>query len=86
MVKRYANLYQWKNSNHLFSVQIFFDYLVVATGSSYASQLKSTDVSVLYRATGLEEVNSELLNAKRVLIVGKSKMANQIIWETNAYL
>ncbi|KAI8145842.1 hypothetical protein BJV82DRAFT_554763 [Fennellomyces sp. T-0311] len=49
---------------------IFFDYLVIATGSSYASQLKSTDVSVLYRATGLEEVNSELLNAKRVLIVG----------------
>ncbi|KAI7856029.1 hypothetical protein BDC45DRAFT_549318 [Circinella umbellata] len=49
---------------------INFDYLVIATGSSYASQLKSYDVSVLYRATGLEEVNSELLNAKRVLIVG----------------
>ncbi|KAI9274459.1 hypothetical protein BDA99DRAFT_497542 [Phascolomyces articulosus] len=49
---------------------INFDYLVIATGSSYASQLKSYDVSVLYRATGLEDVNSELLNAKRVLIVG----------------
>ena len=46
--------------------------MVIATGSSYASQLKSYDVSVLYRATGLEEVNSELLNAKRVLIVGMS--------------
>ncbi|KAI9497800.1 hypothetical protein BDB00DRAFT_916219 [Zychaea mexicana] len=49
---------------------INFDYLVIATGSSYASQLKSYDVSVLYRLTGLEESNAELLNAKRVLIVG----------------
>ncbi|KAI9313217.1 hypothetical protein BX666DRAFT_1980726 [Dichotomocladium elegans] len=49
---------------------LFFDYLVIATGSSYASQLKSTDVSVLYRLTGLEQVHEELLNAKRVLVVG----------------
>ncbi|KAI7880754.1 FAD/NAD(P)-binding domain-containing protein [Lichtheimia hyalospora FSU 10163] len=47
-----------------------FDYLVIATGSSYASQFKSTDVSVLYRMTGLEQVHSDLLNAKKVLIVG----------------
>ncbi|CDH54154.1 pyridine nucleotide-disulfide oxidoreductasefamily protein [Lichtheimia corymbifera JMRC:FSU:9682] len=47
-----------------------FDYLVVATGSSYSSQLKSTDMSVLYRITGLEQVNAELINARRILIVG----------------
>ncbi|KAI9498202.1 hypothetical protein BDB00DRAFT_969215 [Zychaea mexicana] len=49
---------------------IFFDYLVIATGSSYTSELKSTDVSSLYRLFGLDQVNSELVKAKRVLIVG----------------
>ncbi|KAI9019401.1 hypothetical protein CLU79DRAFT_758665 [Phycomyces nitens] len=49
---------------------ISFDYLVVATGSSYSSQLKSTDISSLYRLSGLEDVNTELQNARKVLIIG----------------
>ncbi|KAI9322529.1 hypothetical protein BX666DRAFT_2109025 [Dichotomocladium elegans] len=49
---------------------IELDYLVIATGSSYNSQLKSTDISVLYRSTGLEHVSEELAKARRVLIVG----------------
>ncbi|KAI8370073.1 hypothetical protein EDC96DRAFT_606765 [Choanephora cucurbitarum] len=47
-----------------------FDYLVVATGSAYSSQLKSTDTSSLYRMTGLEESYFELLKAHKVLIIG----------------
>ncbi|CAO3685146.1 unnamed protein product [Rhizopus stolonifer] len=47
-----------------------FDYLVVATGSSYSSQLKSSDTSSLYRMSGLEGTYLELLKARRVLIVG----------------
>ncbi|KAG1057692.1 hypothetical protein G6F43_000473 [Rhizopus delemar] len=49
---------------------ISFDYLVVATGSSYSSQLKSSDTSSLYRMSGLEETYLELLKARRVLIIG----------------
>ncbi|KAI8084038.1 uncharacterized protein B0P05DRAFT_535957 [Gilbertella persicaria] len=49
---------------------INFDYLVVATGSAYSSQLKSTDTSSLYRMSGLEESYLELLKARRVLIIG----------------
>ncbi|KAI8352895.1 hypothetical protein BD560DRAFT_357841 [Blakeslea trispora] len=49
---------------------IDFDYLVIATGSSYSSQLKSTDTSSLYRLTGLEESYLELLKAHKVLIIG----------------
>ncbi|KAI9475960.1 MAG: hypothetical protein EXX96DRAFT_506771 [Benjaminiella poitrasii] len=49
---------------------ISFDYLVVATGSAYSSQLKSTDTSSLYRMSGLEESYLELLKARNVLIVG----------------
>ncbi|KAI9271325.1 hypothetical protein BY458DRAFT_555693 [Sporodiniella umbellata] len=49
---------------------ILFDYLVVATGSSYSSQLKSSDTSSLYRMSGLEGTYLELLKARRVLIVG----------------
>ncbi|CEP17521.1 hypothetical protein [Parasitella parasitica] len=50
--------------------KIFFDYLVVATGSAYSSQLKSTDTSSLYRMSGLEESYLELLKARKVLIIG----------------
>ncbi|KAG0177049.1 hypothetical protein DFQ29_005308 [Apophysomyces sp. BC1021] len=50
--------------------KISFDYLVVATGSSYSSQLKSTDVSSLYRLSGLEQVHEELVKSRRVLIIG----------------
>ncbi|PHZ12835.1 FAD/NAD(P)-binding domain-containing protein [Rhizopus microsporus ATCC 52813] len=49
---------------------ITFDYLVIATGSSYSSQLKSSDTSSLYRMSGLEESYLELLKARRVLIIG----------------
>ncbi|KAL9554968.1 hypothetical protein MBANPS3_002570 [Mucor bainieri] len=49
---------------------IYFDYLVVATGSAYSSQLKSTDTSSLYRMSGLEESYLELLKARKVLIIG----------------
>ncbi|KAI7901454.1 uncharacterized protein BX663DRAFT_514469 [Cokeromyces recurvatus] len=49
---------------------ITFDYLVVATGSAYSSQLKSTDTSSLYRMSGLEESYLELLKARSVLIIG----------------
>ncbi|KAG1440092.1 hypothetical protein G6F56_012049 [Rhizopus delemar] len=49
---------------------IDFDYLVVATGSSYSSQLKSSDTSSLYRMSGLEDTYLELLKARRVLIIG----------------
>ncbi|KAI9256279.1 hypothetical protein BY458DRAFT_519562 [Sporodiniella umbellata] len=47
-----------------------FDYLVLATGSAYASQLKSADTSSLYRMSGLEDTYLELLKARRVLIIG----------------
>ncbi|KAI8637350.1 hypothetical protein BD408DRAFT_424716 [Parasitella parasitica] len=50
--------------------KITFDYLVVATGSAYSSQLKSTDTSSLYRMSGLEESYLELLKARKVLIIG----------------
>ncbi|KAI8991351.1 hypothetical protein BDF20DRAFT_811752 [Mycotypha africana] len=49
---------------------IKFDYLVIATGSSYSSQLKSMDTSSLYRTTGLEQSYLELLKARKVLIIG----------------
>ncbi|KAF7722196.1 hypothetical protein EC973_003550 [Apophysomyces ossiformis] len=49
---------------------ILFDYLVIATGSSYTSQLKSTDVSSVYRVSGLKQVYDELVAARRILIVG----------------
>ncbi|KAI7870036.1 hypothetical protein BDF14DRAFT_1778675 [Spinellus fusiger] len=50
--------------------KISFDYLIIATGSSYSSQLKSTDTSSLYRLSGLEEESHELQKAQRVLIIG----------------
>ncbi|CDH51427.1 pyridine nucleotidedisulfide oxidoreductasedomain containing protein [Lichtheimia corymbifera JMRC:FSU:9682] len=50
--------------------KIFFEYLLIATGSSYTSDLKSTDPSYIYRLSGLHQVSHDLAKAKRVLIVG----------------
>ncbi|KAI8069639.1 hypothetical protein BC940DRAFT_297165 [Gongronella butleri] len=49
---------------------ISFNYLVMGTGSSYNGSLKSTDISTLYRMTGLEETYVELLAAESILIIG----------------
>lgn len=51
--------------------QVPFDYLVIATGSAYASQLKSTDISSPYRLAGLNQVSLELMKAQKILIIGE---------------
>ncbi|KAI8079379.1 hypothetical protein BDF21DRAFT_340400 [Thamnidium elegans] len=50
--------------------KIYFDYLVIGTGSSYSCQLKSSDSSSLYRTAGLNQISTEIENAKHILIVG----------------
>jgi NADH dehydrogenase FAD-containing subunit len=54
----------------LCSLQISFDYLVLATGSTYRSQFKSSDTSTLYRSAQVDHETRELRNAKSVLIIG----------------
>ncbi|CAO3580097.1 unnamed protein product [Absidia cylindrospora] len=49
---------------------ISFDYMVMATGSSYNSSLKSNDISALYRLTGIEEAYAEVLTSQSILIIG----------------
>ncbi|EPB90904.1 hypothetical protein HMPREF1544_02322 [Mucor circinelloides 1006PhL] len=50
--------------------KIYFDYLVIACGSSYAGQLKSSDASSIYRMAGLDSIATEIKNAKQILIIG----------------
>ncbi|KAI8992508.1 hypothetical protein BDB01DRAFT_717517 [Pilobolus umbonatus] len=50
--------------------EIPFDYLVIATGSTYKSKLKSFDTSSLYRLSELSKEHLELKKAKSVLIIG----------------
>ncbi|KAI9247339.1 hypothetical protein BY458DRAFT_590840 [Sporodiniella umbellata] len=50
--------------------KIFFNYLVLCTGTSYANQLKSTDSSSIYRAANLGQLSQRILHAKNVLIIG----------------
>ncbi|KAL9554934.1 hypothetical protein MBANPS3_002591 [Mucor bainieri] len=47
-----------------------FDYLVIATGSTYQSKLKSFDTSSLYRLSELAAEHQQLKQAKSVLIIG----------------
>ncbi|KAI8066564.1 hypothetical protein BC940DRAFT_63998 [Gongronella butleri] len=49
---------------------IEFDYLVIATGSTYRSKLKSFDISALYRMSQLGTEYNELKMAKSILIIG----------------
>ncbi|KAI8080897.1 hypothetical protein BDF21DRAFT_361696 [Thamnidium elegans] len=46
------------------------DYLVIATGSTYTSKLKSFDTSSLYRLSELTTEHNELKKARSVLIIG----------------
>ncbi|KAI8086634.1 uncharacterized protein BX664DRAFT_336377 [Halteromyces radiatus] len=55
---------------HVNGESIPFDYLVIATGSSYQSKLKSFDISALYRMTDLGKEYLELKSAKDILIIG----------------
>ncbi|CAO3701702.1 unnamed protein product [Rhizopus stolonifer] len=50
--------------------KIFFNYLVLCTGTLYANQLKSTDSSSMYRTANLEQVSHRISHAKKILIVG----------------
>ncbi|KAI8641795.1 hypothetical protein BD408DRAFT_202371 [Parasitella parasitica] len=50
--------------------KIRFDYLVIATGSSYAGQLKSSHSSTIYRAAGLNSIADKIRKAKQILIIG----------------
>ncbi|KAI8639862.1 hypothetical protein BD408DRAFT_391541 [Parasitella parasitica] len=47
-----------------------FDYLVIATGSTYQSKLKSFDTSSLYRLSELSTEHQQLKQARSVLIIG----------------
>ncbi|KAL0093770.1 alternative NADP(H) dehydrogenase [Phycomyces blakesleeanus] len=49
---------------------IHFDYLVIATGSTYRSKLKSFDISALYRMSELVNEHNDLKKANSVLIIG----------------
>jgi pyruvate/2-oxoglutarate dehydrogenase complex dihydrolipoamide dehydrogenase (E3) component len=46
------------------------DYLVIATGSTYQSKLKSFDTSSLYRLSDLSLEHNDLKQAKSILIIG----------------
>ncbi|CAO3592019.1 unnamed protein product [Absidia cylindrospora] len=55
---------------HVNNESIPFDYLVIATGSTYQSKLKSFDISALYRMSDLSSEYNGLKIAKNILIVG----------------
>ncbi|KAI8878655.1 FAD/NAD(P)-binding domain-containing protein [Backusella circina FSU 941] len=49
---------------------IYFDYLVLSVGSSYSGQLKSSDASSIYRASGLTYISADIFKAEKILIIG----------------
>ncbi|RUP52211.1 hypothetical protein BC936DRAFT_137747 [Jimgerdemannia flammicorona] len=52
------------------SHKIEYDYLVIATGASYLSELKSTDISSTYRTAFVQAEYEELVKAEKILIIG----------------
>ncbi|KAI7902737.1 uncharacterized protein BX663DRAFT_510308 [Cokeromyces recurvatus] len=62
-----------------------FDYLVIATGSSYTSKLKSFDTSSLYRLSELSLEHNELKKAKTVLIIGGGLVGCELASEIGSH-
>ncbi|KAI9137824.1 hypothetical protein BKA69DRAFT_1087905 [Paraphysoderma sedebokerense] len=52
------------------NVEIPFDYLAIATGSTYASHIKAANISSTYRSKKLSYEHQRLVKSRNVLIVG----------------
>jgi len=50
--------------------KIKFDYLIIATGTSYHTPFKQSDILIPQRILNIKEQNKKLQNAKSVLIIG----------------
>ncbi|KAI7872825.1 hypothetical protein BDF14DRAFT_1960819 [Spinellus fusiger] len=64
---------------------ITFDYLVIATGSSYKSKLKSFDISSLYRLSELSVENEQLKKSESILIIGGGLVGCELASEIAQY-
>lgn len=62
-------------------LQIDYDYLVVATGSSHSSPFKSTDMSAIYQAAHIQAEYKELAKAETILIIGGGLVACELASE-----
>ncbi|MCR4327285.1 MAG: FAD-dependent oxidoreductase [Nanoarchaeota archaeon] len=59
-----------KNSVFLGKKQIFFDYLVLASGSNYSSPIKTKNMSSVSKLKNLEKIHEKLGKAKKIVVVG----------------
>jgi len=67
--------------------KIKFNYLVIASGSSYNSPFKEQHIVIATRARNLRNHYDELCKAKKVLIIGGgfvgTELAGEILWKYN---
>ena len=61
-----------------------YDYLVLATGSSYSSNIKAPNASLEYRHKQMVAENRVLLDAKSVLVIGGGLVGCEIATEIKA--
>jgi len=61
-----------------------YDYLVLATGSSYSSNIKAPNASLEYRHKQMVAENRVLLEAKKVLVIGGGLVGCEIATEIKA--
>ena len=59
-----------KNSISVRGKEIPFDYLVIASGSTYASPIKDQNVSIISKIKHLEEIHDKIEGLDKVVIVG----------------
>lgn len=67
-----------KNSVYVDKKEYFFDYLVLSSGSSYGSKIKSENSSPISRLKDIEEINKKIKDANKIAIVGGGLVAVEL--------
>ncbi|MBN2890621.1 MAG: FAD-dependent oxidoreductase [Bacteroidales bacterium] len=63
---------------------LYFDFLVLSTGSSYKNPIKESKNSIKFRLSGLEKYNKKISNSKSIAVIGGGIVGAEVAGEISS--